>query len=72
MKKTINLGDIVKFRKNLTIGEQYDGLNMLTHMSNVKGRTFVVTNVTLIGDFQVDGSPYAYNRQMLDHFKYGK
>lgn len=60
------VGDVVKFREDLVIGEWYGGIQFLSGMRNIRGRTNTIRHLGAGGYFSICGSVFWYSPQMLE------
>ncbi len=60
-----NEGDKVRIRKDLIVGEYYDGLLFSTRMESCRGKELVIS-VSSSGEYLVEDLPYLFNDEMLE------
>jgi hypothetical protein len=78
MDYNLKPGQLVTFRDDLILNDKYDFLYILRGMLFVKGKTFVISELSdkyhITNSFYIEGSRYTFNTKMLVpyKFKYGK
>jgi len=65
--KNLKVGDVVRVKKDLTVGEYYGGDVFVDEMSKLSGKTSIITNVGPFGGYKLkDGLDYNYTTEMLE------
>ena len=65
------IGDIVKVRDGLQVGEKYGKCNVIESMLKFKGTVDVIEKIDKDGDFELadDNNPYSWNKDMVEPIK---
>jgi hypothetical protein len=60
------VGDKVRIRKDLIIGNEYGGLDFLKSMDMSKGKTVTITHITEGGNYDVKENYFTWSGEMLE------
>ena len=60
------IGDKVKLRDDLEVGEKYDGVVMLSGMEDLKGKELTIYYISEDGDYTFDEANYYCSEEMLE------
>lgn len=62
------IGDIVKVREDLQVGEKYGELNVMDYMLPFRGTIDIIENIDEDGDYYLanNNNPYMWNKEMLE------
>lgn len=62
------IGDVVKIKDNLQVGEKYGGCNVIDDMLKYRGMVDTIEYIDKEGDYHLanDNNPYVWNKDMLE------
>ena len=60
------IGDKVRLRDDLEVGEKYDGVVMLSGMEDLKGKELTIYYISEDGDYTFDEANYYCSEEMLE------
>lgn len=62
------IGDVVKIKDNLQVGEKYGGCNVIDDMLKYRGMVDTIEYIDGEGDYYLanDNNPYVWNKDMLE------
>lgn len=62
------IGDLVKIREDLQVGERYGGCNVIDDMLKYRGMVDTIEYIDKEGDYHLanDNNPYVWNKDMLE------
>lgn len=62
------IGDVVRIKDNLQVGEKYGGCNVIDDMLKYRGMVDTIEYIDKEGDYYLanDNNPYAWNKDMLE------
>jgi len=72
MAWTLKVGDRVRIRRDLVVGEEYGGFTLWSGMDDYKGKEGNVISTSLADCYGLDISPYMWPREMLELVKGGE
>ena len=64
--KKFKIGDKVRLRNNLEVGEDYGGIIFVSGMEDSKGMELTIDDITSLGNYTVKESGYFYSEEMLE------
>ena len=64
--KKFKIGDKVRLRNNLEVGEDYGGIIFVSSMEDSKGMELTIDDITSLGNYTVKESGYFYSEEMLE------
>ena len=62
----LKIGEKVKLRDDLEVGEKYDGVVMLSGMEDLKGKELTIYYISEDGDYTFDEANYYCSEEMLE------
>lgn len=62
------IGDVVRIKDNLQVGEKYGGCNVIDDMLKYRGMVDTIEYIDKEGDYHLanDNNPYVWNKDMLE------
>jgi hypothetical protein len=62
------IGDVVRIKDNLQVGEKYGGCNVIDDMLKYRGMVDIIEYIDKEGDYHLanDNNPYVWNKDMLE------
>jgi len=65
-EREFHVGDRVRVKSTLVIGEIYDGVDVNGRMAELGGRTYVITEVSRTGMYKLFGYLYCWSAEMFE------